>query len=156
MNNCQINWEAVSAISSALQAIILLFSALVVISQLRQIRQQSIESRITGLDTSLKLLDSSEDFTKASYAAMHNSIVLGVSTWSNIFEVIDQVVLLIDEKYTDPNLLLKLKGHELAAIGKYLSNVQIPEEARQEWESEKYKGVREFFNKAIKYVDESK
>jgi len=87
---------------------------------------------------------------------MRNGKVLGVPTWSNIFEVVDQIVVLVDEKYTDSNLLLKLKGHELAAIGKYLSNTKLPEETRQELESEKYKGVREFFNKAIKYVDDTK
>jgi len=153
MNNYQISWEAISAISSVVQTIILLISAFAVVGQLRQIRQQSIESRITGLDTALKLLDNSEDFTKASYAAMHNGKVLGVSTWSSIFEVIDRVTVLIYEKYTDPDLLLKLKGHELAAIGKYLFSTQLPDEISQLLKSAKYKAVRELLDKSIKFVE---
>ena len=156
MNNCQINWEAISAISSSIQAAVLLVSAITIITQLRQYKQQSIESRITGLDTALKILNNSEDFIKASNATMHNGKVIGVPTWHNIFEVIDQTVLLVDEKYTDINLLFKLKGNEIASIGKYLSTEQLPEETRQELESTKYKGVRELFDKALKYVNDSK
>lgn len=156
MNNCQINWEAVSAISSSIQAMILFVSALAIISQLRQYRRESIENRITGLDTAIKLLNNSEDFTKASNAIMRSGKVLGVLTWSNIFEVVDQIVLLIEEKYTDPNLLFKLKGHELAAVGRYLSTAQLPEETKQELASAKYKGVRDLFERAIKYVDDTK
>lgn len=156
MINCQINWEAVGAISSLIQAVILFISALAIFSQLRQYKQNSIESRIAGLDTAIKLLNSSDDFTKTSRTIMRNGKVLGIPTWSNIFEVIDQIVLLVDEKYTDPNLLLKLKGHELSAIGKYIFNNEIPEETRQEIESEKYKGVKQFLLKSIRYIEETK
>ena len=53
------------------------------------------------------------------------------------------------------NLLLKLKGHELASIGKYLASAKLPEETRQELQSTKYKGVQKLLNDAIKYIDDS-
>ena len=146
-------WTAFSAIMSAFQATILFVSALTILHQLRQFRQESIESRIAGLNTALDVLNADEYFAKASNAAIQNGKVSGGATWNNVFEVIDRVALLIDQKYTEEGLLFKLKGHELAAIGKYLAQNQIPEESRQLFNSAKYKAVRDLLDRSITFTD---
>ena len=156
MINCfigHINWEIVGVLSSCIQTIILAGSAVAIYAQLKQYRQQSIESRITGLDTALKVLDNSEHFKKTCTAIMRNDKVMGIDVWNDILETLDQITLLIGQRYTEPDLLFKLKGHEFAAIEKYLANNQVPEETRRSLDSLKYRSVRQLLKDAVKFID---
>ncbi len=144
-------WTAVGAIAASLQTLIVLGSAITIWHQLRQFRRQSIESRIAGLRTALDVLNV-EEFRKVSNAVMQRTKVGSVQSWNALFEIIDQVALLISENYTDEKLLLKLKGHELSTIGRYVVENEIPEESRQLLNSAKYEAVRDLLNKSVKYV----
>jgi len=152
MNSANISWEAVSAISSVVQTFILLISGMGILIQLKQFRQESVQSRITALDTATETLKTKE-FIEISNAIKQNNQVLEAATWNGLFDSLDRVSLLIEENYTDKSLFFSINGREIAAIGKYLTQNQIPEESRRLFNSPKYSAVRNLLRQTIHFVE---
>ena len=145
MSSPDLLWVALGVMMQTLQTIFIVISAIVVIFQVRQWRQESIENRIAGLRTALDVLKS-DAFNQVSRQAMEEKIVHGVN-WRRLLDEINLVALLISEEYTDESLLLKLKGSELAAIGKYIQEDQVATDLKTELDV-KYKPAVDLMNRA--------
>ncbi len=144
-------WAMVSALATAFQAIVLLISLITIGWQIQRFREESISGRIAGLQTALDLLGQ-QDMQKIDDAIAGLSRP-GAEEWRSAFETLGQIALLVDMKYTDTRLLLKLKGHDLTAIARYLREKTIPEESRKLLDAAKYKSVRSLLLQAETYVE---
>jgi hypothetical protein len=129
IHNQDLFWAALGALAQTVEALVVLVSAIVVIFQLRRMRQESIRDRIAGLRTAIEILDS-ELLRKVVKEIPTGATIRGVN-WDEFLDQLDLVALLITEKYTDENLLLKLKGHELYSIAEYLHGTPLESDLRK-------------------------
>lgn len=111
-------WTAVGSSGQAIEAIIVFFSAFVIIFQLRQMRQASIENKIAGLKAALDELRR-DPFDRVSRLALSGGRIEAVD-WHSVLEQVNTVAHLISEGYTDRDLLLRLKAQDLVAVGEQL------------------------------------
>ena len=111
-------WAALGALAQAVEALVVLVSAAVLIFQLRRMRQESIRDRIAGLNKAIEILDS-ELFRKVVNEIPTGTTIRGVN-WNQLLDQLDLVAHFVAEEYTDQTWLLKLKGHELSSIAEYL------------------------------------
>ena len=95
---------------------------LIAFPQLRLINRQSTSDKVAGLQTALKLMDKSGPLKLVIEATStrRNRPSNDVNEWKSVFEVINQIALLIDKGYTDKELFMPLKAQDLAALGHYL------------------------------------
>jgi hypothetical protein len=143
----ELSWTAIGAIAQALQAMVVLASAIVIVYEVKRMRRESIEDRVTGLKLAADILDSG-DFAKVKDAAFSGQSVRGVD-WQSLFEQINLVALLVDEGYTELSLLLKLKGVQIAMLDQLFQN-DAPQNIKSELT---YKPAYEFFKKARQFVN---
>ena len=122
----QIDWAAVSAIASVT---LIAISLILLVPQLRRINQESTSDKVAGLQTALKLMDNSGPLKLVIEATSsgRNRPSNDVNEWKSVFEVISQIALLIEKKYTDEELFMLLKARDLAALGDYLQKNTGPE-----------------------------
>lgn len=116
--NSDLFWTALGASAQMLEALVVTVSAIVVVFQVKRMRQESVRDRISGLKTALEVLDS-ELFRKVVRQATTGARIQGVN-WNELLDQIDLAALLVAQGYTDESLFLKLRGHELSSIAGYL------------------------------------
>ena len=107
-------WIALGSIAQAVEATVVLATAFVIIFEVQRMRRESIENRITGLKLAFETLNS-EDIVKVIEATRLGEKIRGVN-WQALLEQINLVALLVDQQYTELDLLLKLKGAQLATL----------------------------------------
>ncbi len=120
-------WAALGAIAQAIEAFVVLISAIVVIFQLRRMRQESIRDRIAGLTTAVEVLRS-DVLQKVLQEIPSGANIRGVN-WNEVLDQLDLIGLLIREGYTDENLFFRLKRHELRLLATYLSEHSLLKDA---------------------------
>jgi hypothetical protein len=122
----QIDWAAVSAIASVA---LVLVSVFLLYPQLKRIKQESTSDMVAGLQTALKLMDNSGPLKLVIEATStgRNRPSDDVNQWKQVFEVLNQIALLIEKKYTDEELFMSLKARDLTALGRYLQKNTGPE-----------------------------
>ncbi len=141
-------WAALGSIGQAWEALIVTLTAGIVVFQLRQIRQEQIENRIQGLKLAIDYL-SSETFMKATEGALKETKIHGIN-WRTLLDQLNFVSTLVEQKYTDRDLLFGIKGHELSAIGKYLKDHPIADDIAAEL-STTYRKAKNLLGEAEKW-----
>lgn len=145
MDSSGLNWTAVAALAQTLEAVVVTLSAIIVIYQLRRMRQESIENKVSGVKAAVDVL-SSERFRSVSSVAMAETSLHG-DNWRFLLDQVNLVALLINEKYTDERLLLSLKGHDLAEIESLLRTKPISRDLQAELNT-KYANAYAFLSRA--------
>ena len=143
-------WTAIGAIAQAIQAAVVLASAIVIVYEVKRMRRESIENRVFGLKLAIDILDSVE-FTKVTEAALTGRGVRGAN-WRTLLERINLVALMVDQKFTELDLLLKLKGLQLATLDQ-----SIQQDAPAQLKSElTYTPALILLKRAREFADERK
>jgi hypothetical protein len=62
---------------------------------------------------------------------MKDTIIHGIN-WRSLLDQVNIVALMVEQGYTDRELLFQLKGNALAAIGRYLQSHNIASDLSQE------------------------
>jgi hypothetical protein len=137
-------WVALGALAQAVEALVVLVSAVVVVFQLRRMRQESIRDRIIGLNSALEVFKS-DLLRKVLEEIPKDAEVRGVN-WDEIFDQLDLIALLIEQGYTDEKLFLKLKGAELRSLGKYIQRFSLSNDLQ------KHRGAQQLLNKAHEHM----
>ena len=146
MNNgdLSLRWTALGFMLQAIQTLLIIISGYLVIKQLRQINKEAIEKRISGLKTAIEALDT-DLFNQVSKQAASGRTVEGIN-WRQLLDSINLVALLVKQEYTDPNLLLAMKGKALFAVGSYIQKNGLPAELKDD--------IDDQFKPAINYLDD--
>jgi hypothetical protein len=124
MSNSDQTIAIVGLILQFIQTIVVVGSVVGLLYQFRQFRRESLVNKITGLKEALDTLKSSEVFAQATSQALAGRTINQIN-WRRLLDDISFVAYLVDEGYTDPAGLFKLRGAELAALGKYLQQHPI-------------------------------
>jgi hypothetical protein len=141
-------WTALGAIGQAWEALIVSLTAVIVIFQLRQIRRERIENRVQGLKLAVDYL-SNETFVRATEGALKETQIHGIN-WRTLLNQLNFVSTLVEQKYTDKDLLLGIKGHELSAIRKYLRDHPIADDISAELNTT-YRKAKNLLDEAEKW-----
>lgn len=149
MNDPILVWTAIGVVTQIVQTIFIMITGIVVFFQIRQIRQESIEKKISGLRAALDILDT-DLFNQASRQAKEKIVVHGFK-WRRLLEDINVVATLVSEKWTDEKLLFMLKGDELAAIGEYIQGNRLPADLKDELTGQ-YKPAVDLMCRASKLI----
>ncbi len=120
-------WSAVGAMAQAVEAIVVLVSAVVIVFQIRRMKQESLRDRISGLYSALEVIGS--DLLQKVLAEIPQGAEIRGVNWDALLDQLDLVALLIERGYTDEKLFLDLKGDELRLLRDYLEkfSYSIPE-----------------------------
>jgi len=145
MNNpdLSLRWTAWAFVLQGIQTLLIIISGYLVVKQLRQINNEAIEKRITGLKTAIEALDT-DLFSRVSKQAASGRTVEGIN-WRQLLDSVNLVALLVEQGYTDPKLLLAMKGKALFAVGNYIQKNGLPAEIKED--------IDDQFKPAIKYLD---
>lgn len=127
----------------AIQTLIILISAGFILVQVQQIRNDAIEKKITGLKTAREEL-STNLFIQVSNQAASGKPVEGIK-WRELLDSINLVALLVEQGYTDPKLLLAMRGKALYAIGSYIQKYGLPKDLQGD--------IDDQYKPALKYLD---
>jgi len=146
MNNPDISIRLTSwgIFLQAIQTIFILVSGGFILVQLQQIKHEAIEKKITGLKTAREELNT-ELFVQASNNVASGRIVEGIK-WRPLLDSINLVALLVEEGYTDPKLLLAMKGKALYRIGSYIQKNGLPKDLEDDTD--------DLYKPALKYLDD--
>ena len=146
MNNpdLSLRWTAWSFVLQGIQTLLIFVSGFLVIMQVRQIKKDAIEKKVTGLKTAIEALDT-DLFNQVAKEAATGNPVRGIN-WRRLLNSVNLVALLIQQGYTDPNLLLAMKGKALYAIGNYIQKNGLPNEIKDD--------VEDQFKPAMRYLDD--
>src|SRR5258706_2904835 len=139
-----LRWTAWAFVLEGIQTLLIGVSGALVIKQVRQLNKEAIEKKITGLKTAIEALDT-DLFNQVSKEAASGRPVRGIN-WRRLLDSINLVALLVEQGYTDPTLLLAMKGNALYAIGNYIQKNGLPDEIKED--------VDDQFKPAIKYLDD--
>jgi hypothetical protein len=146
MNNPDLllRWTAWTFVLQWIQTILIFTSGFLVIMQVRQINKDAIEKKITGLKAAREEL-STDLFIQASNQVASGKVVEGIK-WRPLLDSINLVALLVEEGYTDPKLLLALKGKALYAVGSYIQKNGLPKDLKDD--------IDDQYKCALKYLDD--
>jgi hypothetical protein len=139
-----LRWTALAFLLQAIQTLLIIISGYLVVKQLRQINKEAIEKKVAGLKSAIEALDT-DLFNQVSKQASSGKPVEGIN-WRRLLDSINLVALLVEQSYTDPKLLLALKGKALFAVGNYIQKNGLPDDIKQD--------VDDQFKPAIKYLDD--
>jgi len=139
-----LRWTALGFVLQAIQTLLIIVSGVLIILQVQQIRKDTIEKKVSGLKAAIEALNT-ELFNRVSKQAASGRTVEGIN-WRQLLDSVNLVALLVDEGYTDPKLLLAMKGKALYAVGNYIQKNGLPDEIKDDIEDQ--------FKPAIKYLDE--
>lgn len=145
MSDPAVFWAAFAVGLQLFQSLFVFGSALFIFAQLKQIQEESIEKKIAGLQTALSILDT-DLFRQVSKQAMQAKDIQGVN-WRKLLEALDLVETLIEERYTNEILLLRIKEPELKAIGEYILQNRLPEDIQRDVQIQ-YQGAVKLLKKA--------
>jgi hypothetical protein len=151
MNEPVLWWTAFAALLQLIQTTLLLVSAVAIFWEASRIRRESVQYKIEGLQIARELLESSELASILGVALKHGpSIQAPVEDWRRALENLSVVELIIARRYADADLILKLKGDGLAALGAYITihKEQLPEQIQQEL-STKYSDAERLLKRAM-------
>ena len=90
-------WVALGSISQMVEAVVVLVSAVVIIFQVRRMKQESVKDRIAGLSSALEVF-SSGLLQKVLTEVPRGAEIRGVN-WEEFFDQLDLVGLLIDSSF---------------------------------------------------------
>lgn len=138
-----LRWTALSFMLQAIQTLLIIISGYLVVKQLKQINNEAIEKRITGLKTAIEALDT-DLFNRVSKQAASGRTMEGIN-WRQLLDSVNLVALLVEQGYTDPKLLLAMKGKALFAVGNYIQKNGLPDEIKED--------IDDQFKPAIKYLE---
>ena len=110
-------WAAIGSVSQMIEAVVVLVSAVVIIFQIRRMKQESLRDRISGLHSALEVF-SDDLFQKVLTEIPERAEIRGIN-WEVFLDQLDFIGLLVEKGYTDDELLLELKGDELRALADY-------------------------------------
>lgn len=139
-----LRWTAWTFVLQGVQTLLIVISGFLVIMQVRQISKEAIEKKITGLKTAIEALDT-DLFNQVSKEAVSGTPIRGIN-WRRLLDSVNLVALLVEQGYTDPKLLLAMKGKELFAVGSYIQKNGLPDDIKQDTDDQ--------FRPAIKYLDD--
>jgi hypothetical protein len=151
-----VKWAAIGILLQIIQTSVIFISAIVVFFQIRQIQKDAIEKKITGLKTAVDALDN-DLFNQVSKQAASNNVIQGAN-WRKLLNSINLVALLIQEGFTNSQLLLAMKGKELYTIGCYIQKQGLPAELKDDLDDQ-FKPAIKFLNdicsqaKKLGYID---
>jgi len=158
MNNPDlgVRWAAIAVLLQIIQTLFILISAIVVFFQIRQYQKEAVEKKITGLKTAIESLDS-DLFNQVSKQAASGRSIQGVN-WRKLLNSINLVALLVQEGFTNSQLLLALKGKELFEIGNYIQKNGLPDEFKDDLDDQFKPSIKLLNNicaqaKKLGYID---
>lgn len=138
-----LRWTALSFMLQAIQTILIIVSGGFIFIQIKQIRNDAIEKKVSGLKAAIEALDT-DLFNRVSKQAASGRTVEGIN-WRQLLDSINLVALLVEQEYTDPKLLLAMKGKALFAVGNYIQKNGLPDEIKED--------IDDQFKPAIKYLE---
>ncbi len=146
MNNpdLSLRWTAWTFVLQGIQTLLIVISGALVILQVRQINKEAIEKKIAGLKAAREELNT-DLFIQASNQFARGKIVEGIK-WRPLLDSINLVALLVEEGYTDPKLLLALKGKALYSVGNYIQKNGLPKDLKDDSDDQ--------YKRALKYLDD--
>jgi hypothetical protein len=136
-------WTALGVGLQMIQTIMVLVSAVVVVLQIKQLRRDSTEKRISGLKTAIEALDT-DLFRQVSKQVREGKTVQGAN-WRKLLESIKLVAVLIHEEYTSEKLLFAMKGQELYDLSEYFKKNPLPVDLKED--------LKDQFKPAIDLLD---
>lgn len=138
-----LRWTALSFMLQAIQTVLIIGSGIFIFFQVKQIKNDAIEKKVSGLKAAIEALDT-DLFNRVSKQAASGRTVEGIN-WRQLLDSVNLVALLVEQEYTDPKLLLAMKGKALFAVGNYIQKNGLPDEIKEDADDQ--------FNPAIKYLE---
>ena len=139
-----LRWTALSFTLQAIQTVLIIVSGGFIFFQIKQIRNDAIEKKVSGLKAAIEALDT-DLFNRVSKQAASGKTVEGIN-WRQLLDSINLVALLVEQEYTDPKLLLAMKGKALFAIGNYIQKNGLPDDLKDDLDDQ--------FKPATRYLDD--
>jgi len=127
-----------------IQTLFILISGGFIIVQVQQIKNEAIAKKISGLKTAIEALET-DLFERVSKQATTGKIIEGIN-WRQLLNSVNLVALLVEQGYTDPKLLLAMKGKALYAVGSYIKKNGLPTDLKDD--------VDDQFKPAIKFLND--
>jgi len=152
MNNTDLSlrWTGIGFLFQAVQTIILLGTAYITLTQVKQSRdEERMQRRVYGLKKAIEVLDN-DLFNRISKQVTSGKEVKG-SNWSQLLDSINLVALLVEQGYTDSTLLLSLKGKQLYGIGNYIQKNGLPKDIQGKKDGQ-YKPALEYLEGICKHA----
>lgn len=143
-SDLSLRWTALGFVLQAIQTALIIISGGFIFYQIKQIRTDTIEKKVSGLKAAIEALDT-DLFNRVSKQAASGRTVEGIN-WRQLLDSVNLVALLIEQEYTDPKLLLAMKGKALYAVGNYIQKNGLPDDIKAD--------VDDQFKPAIRYLDD--